>query len=112
LIFGALYGVVLYGVAVAKDRFGDAGLYAVSALSGLTDMDAITLSTARLVQQSQIAIDTGWRMIAIGFLSNLVFKLGIVLVLGSRPLRNQVAVVFGVTFLAGVLIVLFWPTVS
>jgi uncharacterized membrane protein (DUF4010 family) len=111
LMFGALYGVVLYGVAAAKDYFGNAGLYAVAALSGLTDMDAITLSTARLVQQSHIAADTGWRMIAIGFLSNLVFKFGIVVALGSKPLRKQIAVVFGLTFVVGVLIVLFWPQV-
>jgi uncharacterized membrane protein (DUF4010 family) len=112
LVFGALYVVVLYGVAVAKDRFGDAGLYAVSALSGMTDMDAITLSTARMVQESQIAVDTGWRMIAIGFLSNLVFKFGIVAALGSPQLRRQVALVFGMTFTAGVAIVLFWPAIS
>lgn len=109
LVFGALYGVVLFGVAFAKDQFGDTGLYAVSALSGLTDMDAITLSTARLVQGSQIPADTGWRMIAVGFLSNLVFKFGIVVCLGSPELRKQVAVVFGLTFAGGVLIVLFWP---
>ena len=111
LVFGALYGVVLFGVAFAKDQFGNAGLYAVSALSGLTDMDAITLSTARMVEQSKIETDTGWRMIAIGFLSNLVFKLGIVVALGSRPLRKQIAATFGLTFLGGVLIILFWPYV-
>lgn len=112
LMFGALYVVVLYGVAVAKERFGNAGLFAVSALSGMTDMDAITLSTARMVQQSQIAVDTGWRMIAIGFLSNLVFKFGIVATLGSPALRKQVALVFGVTFIAGVLIVILWPAIG
>jgi uncharacterized membrane protein (DUF4010 family) len=111
LVFGALYGVVLFGVAFAKDQFGNTGLYAVAALSGMTDMDAITLSTARMVQQAQVEADTGWRMIAIGFLSNLVFKFGIVAALGSRTLRKQVAVVFGLTFLGGVLIVLFWPYV-
>lgn len=112
LVFGALYVVVLNGVAVAKDHFGNTGLYMVSALSGMTDMDAITLSTARLVQQSQIAVDTGWRMIAIGFLSNLIFKFGIVTALGSPQLRRQVALVFGAIFMAGVAIVLFWPEIS
>lgn len=112
LVFGALYAVVIFGVAAAKDRFGNSGLYVVSALSGLTDMDAITLSTARLVQQSQIDPDTGWRMIAIGFLANLVFKFGIVVSLANRGLRKQVAVVFGLAFVGGVLIVLFWPNIN
>ncbi len=111
LVFGALYAVVLFGVAAAKDRFGNTGLYLIAALSGLTDMDAITLSTARLVVQDQIVADTGWRMIAIGFLSNLLFKLGIVAVLGGRKLLKQVATVFGLAFAGGMLIVLFWPNI-
>ena len=112
LIFGALYAVVLFGVAAAKERFGSTGLYAVAGLSGLIDMDAITLSTARLVVEDQIVADTGWRMIAIGFLSNLLFKLGIVAVLGSRKLLKQVAIVFGLALAGGMLIVLFWPNIS
>jgi hypothetical protein len=47
--FAALYGIVLLAVAVVNDRFGARGLYAVSTISGLTDVDAITLSVARLV---------------------------------------------------------------
>jgi uncharacterized membrane protein (DUF4010 family) len=78
----------------------------------MTDMDAITLSTARMVQQGQIELDRGWRMIAIGFLSNLIFKFGIVAALGSRELRRQMAVMFGAAFALGLLIVLFWPYVS
>lgn len=112
LVFGGLYAVVLFGVAAAKDQLGNAGLYVVSALSGMTDMDAITLSTARLVEEEQIDADIGWRMIAIGFLSNLVFKLGIVGVLASRRLLKQVAIVFGLAFVGGVLIVAFWPNIN
>ena len=112
LVFGALYAVVLFGVAAAKDQFGSTGLYVIAGLSGLTDMDAITLSTARLVVQDQIVADTGWRMIAIGFLSNLLFKLGIVAFLGGRKLLKQVAIVFGLAFTGGILIVLFWPSIS
>ena len=48
LLFGVLYAAVLLAVAFARDRFGTAGLYTVAVLSGLTDVDAITLSTARL----------------------------------------------------------------
>ena len=36
-------------LAAAKTYLGGHGLYAVAVLSGLTDMDAITLSTSRLV---------------------------------------------------------------
>eukprot|EP00913_Durusdinium_trenchii_P013422 g12603.t1 len=112
IIFGGLYAGVLLGVSAAKEYFGDRGLYAVAAISGLTDMDAITLSTTRLVGIGQVNIDTGWRMILIGVLSNLFFKTGIVAFLGSRQLLTRIAVAFGISFVAGVLLLLLWPEIG
>jgi uncharacterized membrane protein (DUF4010 family) len=40
--FAALYAIVVFAIAAAKQHFGERGLYAVALLSGLTDMDAIT----------------------------------------------------------------------
>ena len=94
-VFGALYAAVLLAVAFARDRFGTAGLYIVAAISGLTDVDAITLSTSRLVDGGRARPDTGWRAILLASLSNLVFKAGIVAVLGSRALLGRMAVLFG-----------------
>ena len=48
-----LYAVVLVAVAAARDHFGQGGLYAVAALSGLTDMDAIMLSTTQLIHSGR-----------------------------------------------------------
>ena len=47
LVFGLMYAVVLLALAAAQHYAGGGGLYAVAGLSGLTEMDAITLSTAR-----------------------------------------------------------------
>jgi uncharacterized membrane protein (DUF4010 family) len=62
----------------------------IAALSGLTDMDAITLSTARLVQagaeNNGLSATDGWRLIVIAAMSNLTFKVGLVAVSGSRRL--------------------------
>src|SRR5258708_20558129 len=52
-IFAAIYAVVLLAVAVAKEHFGSAGFYSVAIVSGLTDMDAITLSSPRLVHSGR-----------------------------------------------------------
>lgn len=109
LLFGALYAAVLLAVAFARDRFGTAGLYTVAALSGLTDMDAITLSTSRLVQTSQLDPDTGWRAILLASLSNLVFKAGIVVALGSRALLGRIALLFGAAMVGGGMILWLWP---
>lgn len=108
LIFGALYAGILLAVAFARERFGTAGLYTVAAISGLTDVDAITLSTSRLVAGG-LDPSTGWRAILLAALSNLIFKGGIVAVLGSRGLFARVALLFGLALGGGGLILWLWP---
>jgi uncharacterized membrane protein (DUF4010 family) len=109
VVFGVLYAGILFAVAAARAHFGHAGMYSVAALSGLTDMDAITLSTAQLVEAGDIQADTGWRMILIGAMSNLVFKAGAVALLGSRAMLKRVALVFALSLAGGLGILLFWP---
>jgi uncharacterized membrane protein (DUF4010 family) len=108
LFFGALYAAVLLGMAFARDRFGMAGLYIVSAISGLADVDALTLSTARLVAAGRLAADPGWRAILVAVLANLVFKACLVAVLGSRRMLGWVAALFGVTLVGGGLVLWLW----
>ncbi|HYO11796.1 MAG TPA: MgtC/SapB family protein [Thermoanaerobaculia bacterium] len=107
--FGVLYAVVLLAVAFARDRFGTAGLYIVAVLSGLTDVDAITLSTSRLVGGGRLDPEVGWRAILIAALSNMVFKAGIVAVLGDRRLLGRIAVLFGAVVAGGGVILWLWP---
>ncbi len=109
IVFGLLYAGVLLAVAFAKDRFGTAGVYAVAGISGLTDMDALTLSTSRLVESGRLAPENGWRAILIGALANLVFKAGIVAVLGSRRMLARTGLLFGAAAVAGGVVLWVWP---
>jgi len=109
LTFGLLYAVVLVAAAAARENFGTGGLYAVSALSGLTDVDAITISAAQLVGSDRIQAATGWRMIVLASMTNLVFKAGAVLALAGRDLFWPVARRFGVGLLGGSALLLLWP---
>jgi uncharacterized membrane protein (DUF4010 family) len=109
LVFGVLYALVLLGAAFAKDRFGTGGLYAVALLSGLTDMDAITLSTAQLADKGAVDSATAWRAIMVGAMANFLFKLGTVAMLGPRALTLRVAAAFGVMTVSGGLILWLWP---
>jgi uncharacterized membrane protein (DUF4010 family) len=108
LVFGALFAVVLLATAAGKEYLGDRGLYAVAALSGLTDMDAITLSAAQMVNAGRIAPDTAWRLILLAAMSNLVFKAGVVWVLGGRSLFRRVGVVFAAALGAGAALLAGW----
>jgi uncharacterized membrane protein (DUF4010 family) len=96
LVFGALYAIVLIAVAWVREAVGESGLYVVAAVAGLTDVDAITLSTAQMAKNGQISASLTWRVILIAFLSNLFFKAGIIAVIGSRRLLAMVATLFGI----------------
>jgi uncharacterized membrane protein (DUF4010 family) len=109
IVFGLFYASVLFAVAAAKEHFDSRALYAVAALSGLTDMDAITLSTAQLIKRQELSVDTGWRMILVGAMSNLIFKCAAVAVLGHRKLLLRVSTAFGVSLFVGVLLLVLWP---
>ncbi len=81
----------------------------MAAVSGLTDLDAITLSTGRLVAEDSLAADIGWRMILTAALVNLLFKGGIAAVLGNRRLALRTGLVFGASIAGGILILWLWP---
>lgn len=109
LVFGAIYAIVIVATSAAKDHFGNSGLYIVAIISGLTDVDAITLSTSRLMNDEVINQQTGWKVIMIAALSNIAFKGAMVAVLANRALFTRVAVLFGISLAAGLLIIWLWP---
>jgi len=109
LIFAAIFAAILLAVAAAKQHFGSTGLYAAAALSGLVDVDAITLSISQMLKASQVEPQTAWRLVLLAALSNLIFKAGTVLVLGSRKLLVQISILFGLSLAFGLLLLKFWP---
>lgn len=108
-VFGALYAVVLLAVATARDHFGSAGLYVVAGFSGLTDVDAITLSSAQLAEAGAIESSTAWRSIIIAIMANFVFKFATVAALGSRLLTARLAAAFTAAIVCGGALLWLWP---
>lgn len=109
LIFGLLYAVILLAVAFTKDKFGNNALYAVSIISGLTDVDAITLSLSNLMRGDGLKTSLGWRLILLASLSNLAFKGVLAASMGGRKLAKWVGIAFGISILAGLAIMWLWP---
>ncbi len=108
LVFGTLYAIILFAVAATKVHFERTGLFVVAALSGLTDMDAITLSTSRMVSAGRLTADMGWKVIISAVMANLIFKAALVAMLGDRKLFIRVAILFGILIIvSGVLIAAF-----
>ncbi|HVS31707.1 MAG TPA: MgtC/SapB family protein [Thermoanaerobaculia bacterium] len=109
LVFAAMYAVVLLAVEWVREQAGTAGMYVVAAVAGLTDVDAITLSTAKLSGAGHIDASQAWRVILIAFISNLVFKAGIVAVAGSRQMLTRVLVLFGILAAASGAVIVLYP---
>ncbi|WMI69516.1 MgtC/SapB family protein [Mangrovimonas sp. YM274] len=109
LLFGMLYALILLAVAFTEEKFGNEALYLVSIVSGLTDVDAITLSLSQLMKIDNISVHLGWKLILLAALSNLVFKGVMAMILGTKTLAKWVGIVFGIALVFGLLIIWLWP---
>jgi uncharacterized membrane protein (DUF4010 family) len=84
--FGILYAIVLFISSWVSEYAGKSGLYGVAAIAGLTDVDAITLSSLRLFGLGKIGEAQVATIITIAFLSNLSLKLVLTFAIGGRTL--------------------------
>lgn len=97
--FAILYALIVLLVKWAQDVFGGAGLYAASFLSGLTDLDAISLSLAQLQKTGHVPASEGARALVIAAMANALLKAGMAVTLGSASMRRPVMLVLGATAL-------------
>jgi uncharacterized membrane protein (DUF4010 family) len=89
--FALLYAFVVVAAKAARAWFGSAGLYVAGALAGTTDMDAIALTSARLVDGGD-GTQTLLRVVVIAATVNAVAKTLIAWTTGSREFSRRVAV--------------------
>ena len=73
LKFGALLGVVMLAASFAKSLFGDSGLMAVAAISGLADVDALTLSVANMGPASAIGVGAVLLCVGVNTMAKAVY---------------------------------------
>lgn len=90
LRLGLVYALVRWIAGLAWEHLGSGGLLASAALSGLADVDAITLSVAHLHGQG-LADDVAVRAITLASVTNTLVKVGLVVALGGRELGFDVA---------------------
>ena len=89
--FGLLYAVVLFFAAWLTNIAGSSGLYAIALIAGMTDVDAITLTSLRLFEQGKLEAAEAVTAIGLGILSNIAFKLGLVFFIGGSLLAKRCA---------------------
>ena len=106
LLFGALFAAVLLVSEHATTWLGTSGLYATAFVSGLADVDAITLTLSKLAAEGTIAPEVATTGIVIAAVANTVVKAGLAWVLGTGRLGRLVTLVLGVVAAVGVVFAL------
>lgn len=88
--FGLLYAAVLVIARAAQLYLGDTGVYLSSLISGLVDVDAITLSLAQLSKVGGLSSQVAVQGIVLATIANTAVKGGIVLLGGAVLLKRAI----------------------
>ena len=100
--FALFLAAVLLAGRFLADRFGDAGLLVTAAISGLVDVDAITLSVGRMVGDGVVGASVAGLAVFLAAAVNQVTKLGLLWALDSRSLALKVLPAYALMALVGV----------
>ncbi|EOC1763633.1 MgtC/SapB family protein [Vibrio fluvialis] len=100
LWFGVILAIIMLLAHALSDWFGQAGTLALSAVSGITDVDAITLALGRQSTHSLDAYTAAMGIIIAASVNTLV-KMGMVISIGNRGLWVRVAPAMVLSVVAG-----------
>lgn len=101
--FGLLFGGITIVAKAAQAYLGEAGLYLAGAVTGLTDVDAISLSMANLAASNPENTAVAARTIVIAVVSNTITKTAMAASMGSAALRRTIIPITGLLLVAAVI---------
>jgi uncharacterized membrane protein (DUF4010 family) len=93
------FQLALSVIAMLRPRLGELGIYGAAVALGLTDMDALNVSVSSPANRIEPAI--AGRALAIGMLSNTLFKLTLALTIGAPGFRRRAALGLGALAIVG-----------
>jgi len=104
--FGFIYALVVVMIKLLNFYIGEKGVYLASFISGVIDVDAITLSLSQMAAQSKV-LDLYKDGILLAVISNSLFKFLYALIFGNRQLAKDIFVLLVIiTAVCGVYIFL------
>ena len=106
LIFGLLFLIILFASKIADIYFGSSGIYITSIISGVADVDAITISMAILARNT-ISPDVAVTAITLAAISNTIVKFLIALFFGTRKFGYLIGAIFAVIISVGLIAIFF-----
>ena len=107
LSFGVLLVLVMLLGRALKNWFGEAGVLTLAAASGIADVDAITLSLARM-SQDDLVLQTAATGIVIAAAVNNMVKGGMATFLGGRDVGLRVGLPLLGSAIGGLVAVWLW----
>jgi len=108
LRFGLLLVSIMVFARAIQHVAGDAGIYALAAISGLADVDALSLSLAKMAADAQVASSVATEAIVLAILVNTMVKAALAYVIGGKALGLRVASVLLPAVAVGGVFILFW----
>ncbi len=111
LKFGLFFGVILFITKLAIKYAGSWGIFAIAAVSGLSDVDAITLSLAKFSVSNEIAVSVAVIGIFLAVTVNTTFKWFLTLFAGGKAVFKEATKGFVLLItgeLIGIVAVLIW----
>jgi uncharacterized membrane protein (DUF4010 family) len=102
LLFGAIFAAVLLVSEYANEWFGASGVYVTAFVSGLADVDAMTITLSRLAAEGTVSTEVATTGIVVAAIANTVVKAALAWILGTNRLGRLVSVVLGIIVLSGV----------
>lgn len=103
LMWGLVLCAVLLGAKLATRWLGDSGFLLAAGLSGLTDVDAITLAAAAQSRDGVLTADLAALAITIAVAVNTVVKGGMAWLGGGRRFGQPVVLVFAIALALAVI---------
>ena len=101
IYFAGMIALISIASSFAAEAFGAAGAYAVGAISGLADVDAMTLSGGRQAATGSLAVDVAAGAILIAVASNIMAKGGMAYWIGGAASGLRIITAFVVVIAAG-----------
>lgn len=105
LFFGLLFTGISVLVFYADKFFGTSGLYLSGILSGISDVDAISISMARYAHENN-QLNIAVIVIVLAMLSNTIVKAVVAITKGTNEMKKIISYGFGSMILAGLVYVI------
>ena len=104
--FALVYLSIQFIVGYAEEHFGESGVYMASGISGITDIDAITISMAQHGKVG-MSLEIAGTAVLIAAFSNTLVKYAFCVLFGNRGLKRYTSMVFIPLFALGIGYILF-----